>query len=92
MYAPEIENMTDESIERSPMHLYRRLIASAFFENEARLDIRHLWTKGDVSMFRVNWWTTTHAGEPRIFRSAFVAVEKTLEGLVLQDRTCRSAA
>jgi hypothetical protein len=92
MHAPEIENIADELVDSGPMQQCRRAIASAFYENEGRLDIRHLWTKGDVSMFRVNWWTNTHAGAPRIYRSAFVAVEKTLEGLVLEDRTCRSAA
>ncbi len=92
MYAPEVESMAGESQVSRLMQQYRQLIAAAFFENEARLDIRHLWTRGEVSLFRVNWWTTTHSGGPRIFRSAFVAVEQTPEGLVLRDRTRRSAA
>lgn len=71
---------------------YREAIAAAFFEIGDRLDIRHLWTSGSISSFRVNWWTLPTDGHAAIRRSAFVQVERTDAGLVVHDHTLRRAA
>jgi hypothetical protein len=87
-----IERLFDSGLQADPMAECRRAIADAFVENEERLDVRHLWTRGDARYFRVNWWSTDSFGAGRIRRSAFVSVEATKSGLVVRDLTTRAAA
>jgi hypothetical protein len=65
----------------------RRAVAAKFFEHVGRLDIRELWSRGDTSYFRVNWWKLQPVGEHRICESAFVEVRRTKHGFVVQNRT-----
>lgn len=78
------------ALEPSP-ELLTRVVADHFFEHPNRLDVRHLWTSGDVSYVRVNWWAES-SGVSRISRSAFVRVEATHGGWQVRDMTARSAA
>lgn len=88
----EAETIESEIEQPAGFQAYRDAIAIAFFENRHRLDIRHLWTRGRVSSFRVNWWALPTGGQPAIRRSAFVQVERTAAGLVVHDNTSRRAA
>lgn len=88
----EVMHAVDE-LEYMPIDEYREAIAAAYFELPERLDVRYLWTKGPLSLFRVNWWHSDSAtGESYIRRSEFVAVERTADGLVLRPPTWRWAA
>jgi hypothetical protein len=69
----------------------RRAIADAYFEPEQRLDARHLWTRGRISFFRVNWWDVDARGASRIVRSAFVSIEHTDEGPQVRGQSPRAA-
>lgn len=71
---------------------FRQAIAAAFFEDERAVDVRHLWTRGQHSYFRVNWWSASCAAAPRVRRSAFVMVETHAYGYRVRDVTCRPAA
>ncbi len=53
----------------------RGAIAALLFEDPAHLDIRHLWTRGRTSFFRVNWWTAVGTGVSRVSRSCFIPLE-----------------
>ena len=55
----------------------RAVIAALFFERPGRLDIRHLWTTGRYSFFRVNRWSEQAS---RIAYSAFIRVEALAAG------------
>lgn len=88
----ELESIESELEQPEGLHTYREAIAAAFFEYRDRLDIRHLWTRGSISTFRVNWWTLPTNGQAGIRRSAFVQVELTDAGLVVHDNTFRCAA
>ncbi|MBW7907274.1 MAG: hypothetical protein LC135_11475 [Phycisphaerae bacterium] len=71
----------------------RQTIAARYFEVAERLDVRHLWTREGVSTFRVNWWKSDPlTGERWIYRSAFVAVEAKLDGMIVLDQTRQKAA
>ena len=86
--AIEVLDLSESEPDLSEVH---RVIASLFFEDPAALDIRHLWTQGRLSFFRVNWWTT--AGEElRVRRSTFVVVESEAHGYRVRDLTRREAA
>jgi hypothetical protein len=62
-------------------------IGAALFEDQRNLEIRLLWSRGQTSCFRVNWWTVERVRGPRIRRSAFVRVEREPGGYrVLPDR------
>lgn len=91
--------MTESMQERSglydaqePEALFEMIsaIAAAYVEDIHSVDIRHLWSAGDVAYFRVNWWRD--GCEPRVRRSAFVAVEYTGDGYRVVDMTTRRAA
>ncbi len=67
-------------------------IAALMFENPADLDIRHLWTRGGVAYFRVNWWTTAAHREPRIRRSAFLRVTCRRHGYEIREQGAGASA
>jgi hypothetical protein len=67
-------------------------IAAMYFEDARDLDVRHLWTRGDLNYFRVNWWHESAAGAARVRRSAFVVVECQATGYRIVDVTHREAA
>lgn len=90
MNAEAILEMEAVKLEPSP-ELLREVVASHFFEHPNRIDVRHLWTTGRTSFVRVNWWSE-NCGVSRITRSAFVRVEATDDGWVIEDMTVRSAA
>ncbi len=54
----------------------RRAIAAAFPGAVGKLEIRRLWSHGETSYYRVNWWTGIDGGDARIRASEFVAVER----------------
>lgn len=61
---------------------YREAIGDLFFEVPRWLDIRFLWSCCAASFFRVNFWRAdSKTGENRIYRSAFVRVDETRDGL-----------
>lgn len=96
MMSPQAEDAMmapdDESF-LLPLEECRRAIADLFYDDGRRLDVRRLWTRGDVSTFRVNWWSTDLAsGDARIRRSVFVAVRRTPGGLEAYDCTRPHAA
>lgn len=71
----------------------RETIAARYFETSQRLDVRHLWTDGSISAFRVNWWKyDSLTGERWIQRSEFVVVEATLDGMIVCENTRQKAA
>ena len=73
---------------RRPVGEYAEAIAAFFFELPQWLDIRPLWRRDATSFWRVNFWRTdTASGEERICRSAFIAVEETMDALHVEDLT-----
>jgi hypothetical protein len=62
-------------------------IRAILFDSPERLDIRHLWTRGAISYFRVNRWSPASTGSPRIVRSSFVLVEGLDSGWRVQERS-----
>lgn len=95
MDAPEMEMIAEleAEFERLTSGNYHAVIAAAFSHIRGRMDVKHLWTRGDVSYFRVNWWRHDWvAGEERVALSEFVAVEATEAGLSVLSRPGKRAA
>ncbi len=65
----------------------RAAIAAVLFEEPGRLDIRHLWTRGRMNYFRVNWWVTEARGVSRITHSSFIQLEAIASGWRIHRRT-----
>ncbi len=96
MTATELETLDEMRLDEPSLidlREHREAIGAALFEHPSRLDLRRLWTRGGLTLFRVNLWgTDAVTGEPKIKRSLFVEVERTQDGLVARDRTLRGAA
>ncbi|MCA9244764.1 MAG: hypothetical protein KDA32_12450 [Phycisphaerales bacterium] len=82
---------TTETLTRpEPMTISARLAQFVFerFDCAAhRVDVRHLWSKGDTHYFRVNAWRSLIGGDNRIVQSAFVSVTEDGEHIELTDMT-----
>ena len=51
-------------------------IRDAFAGTPGRMDIRHLWTRGETHNFRVNWWRLRpDSTDHHIAQSEFVTVD-----------------
>lgn len=87
--AIDIIDLPEPESDLSEMH---GAIAALLFEDQRALDVRHLWTQGRLSYFRVNWWTTTAGEGPRVRRSNFVVVEREAYGYRVRDVTRHQAA
>ncbi len=83
----ESEGMSLESLDS-----YRRLIAAAYYESEATLDVRHLWSRGGNHFFRVNWRHVGGRHDGGIYRSVFVAIDESSGAPVISDLTAGRAA
>ncbi|HOW72513.1 MAG TPA: hypothetical protein PKY77_18085 [Phycisphaerae bacterium] len=71
----------------SPLDAYDAVLKAFPFEGDLR--VRHLWSQGRASRYRANW-SRPVAGEVRIVQSRFVRIERTSDGLVVQDETVGS--
>ena len=58
-----------------------------FFDRRSGLDVRFLWRNKGVSRYRVAWW---NQDRDNIFESYFIAVYKTPDGFVVEDKTERN--
>ena len=66
--AQKCEGLTLDACEAS--------IREAFAGTCGRIDIRWLWSRGDIHRFRVNWWRLSPDGsEHCIERSEFVTID-----------------
>lgn len=74
------------------LEAFRRLIAAAYYENAAALDVRHLWSRGGGHYFRVNWRHVGGRHDGGIYRSAFVAIDESSGAPVITDLTAGRAA
>ncbi len=70
----------------STMEDMRAAIRAVLFDASERVDIRHLWTRGSVSYFRVNRWSAGIEGPARIVRSSFMVVEALDSGWRVRER------
>ncbi len=97
MDATELDKSTEFDEQQDAMNHFvscefRRAIAAAFPGAIGKLEIRRLWSRGETSYFRVNWWTGFDGGNARIRASEFVAVDYAESELVVHRLTPRRAA
>lgn len=59
------------------------------FPFEGDLRVRHLWSQGRTSRYRANWYRPVE-GEVRVVHSLFLRIEKTSDGLIVQNETAGS--
>lgn len=67
---------TANTCEGTTLDACQSAIRDAFAGAPGRVDIRHLWTRGETHNFRVNWWRLRpDSSEYHIARSEFVTVD-----------------
>jgi hypothetical protein len=72
----------------------RAAIAARFYSDHfGRVDARPVWARPGRRFYRVNWWRTRpDSGQAYIAESAFVRVDETLAGYVVEEAPRRGAA
>ncbi len=82
--AQKCEGLTLDACEAS--------IRESFAGTCGRIDIRWLWSRGDMHRFRVNWWRLSPSGsEHRIERSEFVTVDMAHERVMSSQLQAQAA-
>ena len=67
-------------------------IRKSFAGTCGRIDLRLLWSRGDLHHFRVNWWRLSASGcEHRIEHSEFVAVDGATGVVASRDLSAQAA-
>jgi len=83
------DTLFDESLEHPAA---RNAVAAAYYAVSGRLDIRHLWTRGALNLFRVNLWKRRPGSDEQyVYDSRYVEARLTPNGPIVTDCTLRKA-
>lgn len=84
-----LDTETDATLDLATL---KRAFTTAFPAARGQMHVKRLWTRAGVGFYRVNWWRILPGDATYMGDSAFVAVERTEDGLSVRELTRRHAA